>query len=221
MGIKSRIKTVLKNQKENIYQKRNIVVAYECDIVNSELEEYCNLAHHSSLMNCYIGKRTSIGRYSKIRDARIGKYCSVSWDVTIGAVSHPSTHISSHAFPYRKQFGLVEQDFNIEQKTTWIGNDVWIGCNSVILSGVSVGDGAIIGAGAVVTKDVPSYGIVTGVPARLLRYRFESEVIKELQTIQWWDFPDDVIKKHIDLFNQEITFDTVRALKRVKEEENV
>ena len=78
-----------------------------------------------------------------------------------------------------------------------IGNDVWIGYEAVILSGVTIGDGAIIGARAVVTKDVPSYTIVGGVPAKPIRKRFDEETIQKLKEIRWWDWEEERIKKNI------------------------
>lgn len=78
-----------------------------------------------------------------------------------------------------------------------IGNDVWIGYEAVILSGVTIGDGAIIGTRAVVTKDVPSYTIVGGVPAKPIRKRFDEETIQKLEEIRWWDWEEERIKKNI------------------------
>lgn len=80
---------------------------------------------------------------------------------------------------------------------TVIGNDVWVGYEAVILSGVHIGDGAIIGTRAVVTKDIPPYTIVGGVPAREIRKRFDDETIKQLQQIRWWDWPYDKIQKFL------------------------
>ena len=84
--------------------------------------------------------------------------------------------------------------------TVVIGNDVWIGARATILSGVTVGDGAVIGAGALVAKDVPPYAIVGGVPARLIKYRFSSEIINELLEIKWWDWDSKKLTQNIDDF---------------------
>lgn len=205
-----------KNNKD--YQNLNCSIAHEVELINCKLSEYCNLAHHASINNSKIGKRTSIGRYSKIRDSEVGAYCSISWDVTIGAVSHPMDRISMHAFTYREQFGIVNKDTILPQKVTKIGNDVWIGCGAIILSGVAIGDGAVIGAGAVVTKDVEPYTIVAGVPAKPIRKRFEKEIIEELLKLQWWNFSDRQLKENIEFFKEEITIGKIETLRKKMEE---
>ena len=78
-----------------------------------------------------------------------------------------------------------------------VGNDVWIGYEAVILSGVTIGDGAIVAARAVVTKDVPPYAIVGGVPAKIIRPRFPEDVIKRLQSLRWWDWPEEKLQLHL------------------------
>lgn len=88
-----------------------------------------------------------------------------------------------------------------KSKKTVIGNDVWIGHGVTIKQGVVVGDGAVIGSNAVVTKDVPPYAIVGGVPAKVVKYKFPQEVIERLEEIQWWNLPDEENTKRIDLFH--------------------
>lgn len=198
------------------YKGLNCTIAHNVELSNCKLSEYCNLAHHASVNNSEIGKRTSVGRYTKIRDSKIGAYNSISWDVTIGAVSHPMDRISMHAFTYRKQFGIVDTDIMLPQKTTKIGNDVWIGCGAIILSGVTVGDGAIIGAGAVVTKDVEPYSVVAGVPAKQIRKRFDDEIIEKLLLLKWWEFRDEKIKNNLKLFERSLTIEDLDKLMEEK-----
>lgn len=172
-------------------------------ISDSMIAPYANFAHHAEIINSIIEMRTSIGKYTIIRNADIGKYCSISWNVTIGADSHPTQRISGHAAFFQSRFELV--DVNSSKgpvPRVIIGNDVLIGCSSIIKAGVSVGNGAIIGSGSVVVKDVPSYAIVAGNPAEIIRYRFDDETIKLLQRSEWWNYRDEFIKENIDAFQQ-------------------
>ena len=105
---------------------------------------------------------------------------------------------------------------DIPIKRTILGNDVWVGTNAVILGGLTIGDGAVIGAGAVVTKDVEPYSIVVGNPAREIKKRFSDQIIASLLEIKWWDFPPDVLAKYVGLLNKEVNLDTVNNLKEIK-----
>jgi len=132
---------------------------------------------------------------------KIGKYCSIAENVVIlGGGNHNYINITTHPFKTFKNESLNVKDLNTSRKTTVIGNDVWIGMNALILGGVTIGDGTVIGAGSVVTKDVPPYVIVAGNPAKIIKYRFTDEQIKHLLEIKWWDWPDEQIEKNIDMF---------------------
>lgn len=87
-------------------RNQHACISHDVDLSRVRFADYVNVAHHAQITDCSIGKRTSIGRYSKLRECDIGGYCSISWDVTIGAVGHPLNRISSHAFAYRKKFGM-------------------------------------------------------------------------------------------------------------------
>ena len=86
------------------------------------------------------------------------------------------------------------------EETTTVGNDVWIGCNVVVLPGVTIGDGAVVAAGSIVTKDVPPYAIVAGSPARVLRYRWDEKTVERVAALRWWDWDDHKIKQSLELF---------------------
>ena len=90
-----------------------------------------------------------------------------------------------------------------------IGNDVWIGRNAIIMDGVTVGTGAIVGAAAVVTKDVPPYAIVAGVPARIIRYRFDEGTVKRLLANRWWDYPEEFIATRLKFDDVEQCLDVL------------
>jgi virginiamycin A acetyltransferase len=117
---------------------------------------------------------------------RIGRYCSIGRRVTIGAAKHPIEWLTSHPFVFEEKFRPSKLAF--PSSGTTIGNDVWIGDNALIIQGLTVGDGAIIGASAVVTKDVPPYAIVGGVPAKLIRWRFPKPQIDALMALRWWRY---------------------------------
>jgi acetyltransferase-like isoleucine patch superfamily enzyme len=128
----------------------------------------------------------------------IGSFCSVADGVQIhGESNHANDRASTYPFRVRLQ-GLAEPAQGKGKVT--IGNDVWIGSRAIILSNLEIGDGAVIGAGAIVTKDVPPYAIVAGNPARLIRYRFDPETIAALAAICWWNWPDEKIIAELDSF---------------------
>lgn len=128
----------------------------------------------------------------------IGKYCSISTNVTIFLGSeHRTDWISTYPFPYFWEEAKSITGHPMTKGDVIIGNDVWIGYNAIILSGVKVGDGGVIGAGSVVAKNVPPYAIVAGNPAEIIRYRFDGETIKKLLEIRWWDWPDLRVRENV------------------------
>ncbi len=134
---------------------------------------------------------------------KIGRFCSVACGVkfVFTSANHTLRSLSTYTFPiFFEEWGLDVKNITKawdNKGNIIVGNDVWIGYGAVILSGVTVGDGAIIGARAVVTKDVPPYTIVGGVPARQIRKRFDEETIKKLLTLQWWNWDYEKIRKNI------------------------
>ena len=150
-----------------------------------------------------VGANTYIGCPVKIFNAetRIGKFCSIAWDVNIGTTHHPTNWLTTHIFPYSRRPDLYDIKLDDNQilqynyvEPVYIGNDVWIGCDVTILDGITIGDGAIVGAGSIVTKDIPPYAIVGGAPAKIIRYRFDEQTIKDLLLLKWWDLDEENIK---------------------------
>lgn len=135
----------------------------------------------------------------------IGKFCSIACGAKFlfNAANHSLRSLSSYPFPiFFEEWGLEPDPVSIARG--WdnhgdilVGNDVWIGFEAVILAGVSIGDGAIIGSRAVVTKDVPPYTIVGGVPAKPIRRRFDNEIISKLLALRWWDWPEEKIRRNL------------------------
>lgn len=170
---------------------------------------------------------SKIGRHTYIVNARIvraeiGAFCSIGPEVNIGGLgNHPTNWLSTHPAFYSilKQSGKTFTEINLfdELKPNKIGNDVWIGAKALILDGVSIGDGAIVAAGAVVTKDVPAYAIVGGVPAKVIRSRFEPKVIEALLKLQWWHLSDEVLKRLAPQFCEysELTLDRLAEMQQI------
>ena len=150
-----------------------------------------------------MGKYSYVGGSTRITDTVIGSFCSVGRCCGIGGGVHPMDVVStSPAFLkgrniLKKNFAQIPYD---PSKKTEIGSDVWIGEGVCILSGVKIGDGAIIGAHAVVTHDIPAYAIVAGCPARVIRYRFDEQTVAALLQMKWWEWSDEKIQQYAELF---------------------
>lgn len=160
-----------------------------------------------------------------LKNIEIGKYSCLADDIRTIIGIHPSSEfVSIHPVFYstHQQGGFTYIDKDRFKVNKWIdkkygisikvGNDVWIGEGVRLLEGITIGDGAIIAAGAIVTKDVPPYAIVGGVPARIIRYRFEPEEIEELLRLKWWDKEEVWIRSHAQYFD-----DVKRLLKHISE----
>jgi acetyltransferase-like isoleucine patch superfamily enzyme len=171
--------------------------------------------------------RLQVGKYSYGRpkvllwsdqDAvEIGAFCSIADGVTIyGGGEHNTDWVTTYPLRIAFQEPLAWKDGHPRpsDRTTKIGSDVWVGYGASILSGVTVGDGAVIGAHAVVATDVPPYAIVAGNPARLLRFRFPAEQIAALLEIRWWDWPIEKIRTYIPLLSTAQVDDLIAAARR-------
>jgi len=159
-----------------------------CRIFNSEIDSYTYVAPNSSVVH-----------------ASIGKFCSISQNVFIGLPEHNLYSLSTSPLFQTKQNALEiswvkEENSFKEYERVIIGNDVWVGMNVLIKGGLTIGDGAVIGAGSIVTKDVPPYAVVVGSPAKIIKYRFTYEIIDKLINSKWWNFSEPFLKKNIQLF---------------------
>lgn len=141
-----------------------------------------------------IGRYTYINGNSIVFSGVIGRYCSIGYNVQIGPPEHPLQNFSTHPMFYKIGGGYSE----ITEPPV-IESDVWIGSNSVILQGCKVGIGSVIAAGAVVTRDVPPYAIVAGIPARVVKYRFDESTIDGLIASKWWEKEPDQVEELITM----------------------
>jgi len=160
--------------------------------------EYSHIFGGAVINNSHIGSYTYLSQNILLQNTTIGNYCSISHDVILGLGAHPLDMYSTSPLFYKLvnplRFPLVEINSTFtEYKPIIIGNDVWIGARVIVMDGVHVGDGAVLAAGAVVTKDVPPYAIVGGVPAKLIRYRFNENICKELLNSEWWNHNPETV----------------------------
>lgn len=218
-----RFKRFLQQRK---YRKTNtlgesVTIAPGAVLGGAIFKDHSRVALGASVQDSVIGEYTAIGRYTKVTKSEIGKFCAISWDCTINAISHSYENLTVSAFPYVPYVGGFVEQRNQTYRRVVIGNDVWIGANSVIMPGVTIGDGAVVGAGAVVTKDVPAYAIVVGVPAKIVKYRFSEDVVRTLLELKWWNLDRGVIKKNIHLFQGALDEQKLMELASVSDRKSV
>lgn len=154
---------------------------------------------HSKLGSCKIGNYTYIGSSCSFERTTIGSFCSIGPEVICGMGSHPLDFISTYPGFYSKDASGAESlgtTFHFEEKkSVQIGSDVWIGARAIIMGGVKIGVGSVIAAGAIVTKDVPDFAIVAGVPATVKKYRFKPDIISQISQSKWWNLPIEQLKQ--------------------------
>lgn len=177
--------------------------------------EYNTLYSNVTISNSQIGRFSYIANNTKINHTSIGSFCSIGPNCQIGVGIHPSSIFVStspvfYSTLHQCNISFVKKNFFQETKKIIIGNDVWIGTNTIILDGVHIGDGAIVGANSVVTKDIPDYAIVVGSPARIIKYRFSEKNISIIKNSFWWEWDIEELKKNtlsfhnIDIFKKNI-----------------
>lgn len=170
-----------------------------------------------------IGKYSYIDRNSFVADTEIGNFTSIGSGCEIGGAAHPLNWVSTspvfHKWGNIMKKNFSRHEFEIFHKTK-IGNDVWLGARCLVKAGVKIGDGAVVGMGSVVTKNIGEYEIWAGNPAKLIRKRFDDETISKLQKIRWWDMSDQDIEKYskymVDPSKYILQVNTQKNLKKEK-----
>jgi virginiamycin A acetyltransferase len=207
---------------QNSELKKNTAIYRFAWVKNSIIGENSSLGDFSKVDESIFGPYTRIGRFNHIYQshfgnhsytgpntvimhAQIGQFNSISWNVSIGGANHDYKRVTGHSFLYNDYDDLRPNEipipYNRFDSPCILGNDVWVGSGAVILRNVIIGHGAVIGSNAVVTNNVPPYSVVVGSPARVIKYRFEEDVINRLLEIQWWDLPDETILDNFELFS--------------------
>jgi acetyltransferase-like isoleucine patch superfamily enzyme len=173
---------------------------------HSRLGNYNVLFEDVTIVRSAIDDHTYVQRGSIISHAEVGKFCSIAPGVCVGVSQHSIAGVSSHPAFYLRNTPLAkvycEQDRFVTSRMTIVGHDVWIGQNAIVLGGLKIGVGAVIGAGAVVTRDVPPYAVVGGVPAEIIKYRFDEVVRRALLASNWWSQSDQWLQNNWHLFQE-------------------
>lgn len=189
----------------------NVIVDKDSHIRHSEFSGVNRIYKESVLNNVRLDRYSYIGARSRANNTAIGKYCSIGQEVKMCLGLHPSdTFVSSHPSFYSTKNQVpdhfADKDYFEEFSKLTVGNDVWIGLGSILMGGITIGDGAIIAAGSIVTKDVPPYAIVGGAPAKLIRYRFSEDQIEKLLHVKWWNADESWIRENYKRFHDIETF---------------
>ncbi|PWL55885.1 MAG: glycosyl transferase family 1 [Clostridium cadaveris] len=173
-------------------------------IKKSNIDKTAKVCSGSHLVEVNIGKYSYVGNFCTIINTNIGKFCSIADNCIIGGASHPIKWVSTSPV-FHEGKNIMKKNFSNHPYETFvqttIGNDVWIGNNCLIKSGLTIEDGAVIGMGSVLTKDVGAYEVWAGNPAKLIKKRFDNEIIEKLLIDKWWDNEDIVLEQKSKNFN--------------------
>lgn len=167
-------------------------------IVDADINHKAKIQKGCNIRYSRIDQYTYVGAGTEIVYSTIGKFCSIARNCNIGGPAHKLDNVSTSPLfttgrnIFKKNFASINF---VPEKETIIENDVWIGARAIILQGRIIGTGAVIGAGSIVTKNVPPYAIVAGNPAHIIKYRFEDSIIHQLLDSRWWDMDETELKK--------------------------
>jgi len=189
-------------------------IDHDCVVLNSTIGSYVDIEKRNLIRSAVIGDMTYTGADVGIMWAEVGKYCCIARKVEIGGNEH--NYRAASMMPSYRLLNKLGGKLSMHQdeEIVRVGNDVWIGVGALIprKSGLVIGDGAVIGSGAVVTKSIPPYAIVAGVPARVIRYRFDAPIIEKLLRLKWWDWEREKILEYWPLLSSDLTEEAVDAL---------
>ncbi|HEF7294298.1 TPA: CatB-related O-acetyltransferase [Bacillus cereus] len=173
-------------------------------IRDSNIDKTAKVCSASHLVSIEMGGYSYIGNYCTVINTRIGRFCSIADNCIIGGASHPIEWVSTSPV-FQEGRNIMKTNFSTHpyqtMKETVIGNDVWIGSNCLIKGGIKIGDGAVIGMGSILTKDVGPYEIWAGNPARLISKRFSEETVEKLLESNWWEWGNDTLAERAHYFN--------------------
>jgi virginiamycin A acetyltransferase len=198
------------------------IIDPEAEVIGSEINGKVIISEGCKVFKCNISGNVKVERFtslwgpnvhinSNIHPITIGSFCSIASNSTIIEYNHSYSKLSSY-FVNKNIYHKNITDDITSNGGIEIGHDVWIGTGAIVLSGVTIGNGAVIGANSVVTKNLPSYAIVGGVPAKILKYRFQKDLIEKLEGLKWWDWDIKTIETNIQLFNCQLSSELLLSL---------
>lgn len=200
----SRIKVLLKNIISMPYRMLFTKISVFAGLQNSKVDKNAAICRGTRFYRSDIGKYSYVGNNTFITNTHIGKYTSISGDCYIGGTSHPINWVSTSSV-FHKWSNILHKNFSQFEyeifQETYVGNDVWIGEGCKVKAGIRIDNGAILGMGSVLTKDVGPYEIWAGNPARFIRKRFDDKTIEKLVESEWWEWEDTKIKEYAKYFN--------------------
>lgn len=168
---------------------------------------YTEVGAYSYLESSTLGDYSYCGQFCFFQNAEVGAFANIAAAVRLGPTMHPMDRPTQHHFTYRRRlYGFDERDdeaffaWRAAQRLV-VGHDTWLGHGAIVMPNVEVGTGAVVGAGAVVTRDVPPYTVAVGVPARVVKRRFSESIAERLIALAWWEWPHEVIRERLADFS--------------------
>jgi virginiamycin A acetyltransferase len=215
-------KIIISTSKEGNLIQNELALPANSYISGSEISGRVQLSEGCKIYRANLDGNVQIGRYTSfwgpniyvgsiLNTIKIGSFCSIARNVSIQETYHRSDCLSTYHI-LKNIFNEDTYEELASKGDITIGNDVWLGANTIILSGVTIGHGSIVAAGAVVNKEVPPFAIVAGNPARVVKYRFTDEIIARLLEVKWWDWEIDKIKVSKHIFRGALTMERLESL---------
>lgn len=200
-----RLILLLISKLKSIFQKN---VAFSSRVEFSVVSPKAKVWGHCKLFHSSVGDFSYVGPNTRLTYAEVGKFCSIAGEVIVGMGTHTLENLSTSPIFTEEKNGTsikwINKTIAEPFRKVLIDNDVWIGSRVMVMGGVHIGNGAVVGAGAIVTKDVPPYAVVAGVPAKIIRYRFSPDEIIRLEKVQWWNINPLYLKKKVILFQSDV-----------------